>query len=486
MQWKTLHVLVLTLTPHAPAIADEATKTETFDTDPLWQGVNNRSARTHEPVTIRQDFGYSETNKAGGKPGEIGGFISPAGEAAFYGKVIETKSFSEPLSASGTFSAADGAFHLLLGFFNKDTVHEWRTPNTVAIRLNGRGDHLFAYVEYCTSKWRAGGDTTPFPSRVDPETGRQGLIGFPSGGRVHRWTLKYDPAGHGGRGAVTATIDDKSAECLLDEGHKADGATFNRFGILNVIKSADTAGEVYFDDITINGEVERFDRDPRWEGKNNRISYPTRLVRPRFDFGWSPTDIARGKSKGELGGTVFRGDCRYPERLAAYGDAIGPLSWDKPIRASGKVAMTRGVSDSTTLFGFYNSADSLRRNDSQSSGLPECVLGIHIEGPSSDGFCFYPVYRAKGGDSRAGLSKSSPRIYPDGKSHDWRLEYDPAGAGGKGRITITLDGRSDTLDLGDGAKSTGTRFDRFGIVTSWIDGNSQDVYWDDITYTVRQ
>jgi hypothetical protein len=30
------------------------------------------------------------------------------------------------------------------------------------------------------------------------------------------------------------------------------------------------------------------------------------------------------------------------------------------------------------------------------------------------------------------------------------------------------------------------KFDRFGIVTSWIDGNSVDAYWDDITYTVAQ
>jgi hypothetical protein len=30
------------------------------------------------------------------------------------------------------------------------------------------------------------------------------------------------------------------------------------------------------------------------------------------------------------------------------------------------------------------------------------------------------------------------------------------------------------------------RFDRFGIVTTWIDGNAQDVYFDDLRYTFRQ
>jgi hypothetical protein len=48
--------------------------------------------------------------------------------------------------------------------------------------------------------------------------------------------------------------------------------------------------------------------------------------------------------------------------------------------------MTRGVSDSTTLFGFYHSQDSMRKNESQKNGVPESVLGIHVEGPSSEGF----------------------------------------------------------------------------------------------------
>src|SRR5207302_4513691 len=31
-----------------------------------------------------------------------------------------------------------------------------------------------------------------------------------------------------------------------------------------------------------------------------------------------------------------------------------------------------------------------------------------------------------------------------------------------------------------------TRFDRFGIVTTWIDGNAQRLYFDDLTYTCAQ
>ena len=461
-------------------------RTETFDRDPGWLGVNNRSARERDPVTIRQDFGYSRTAHAGGRPGEIGGTITPAGEAAYYGKVIGRKTLDDPLRASGTLACPDGAFHVLLGFYNSGTTNEWRTPNTIALRLNGRGDHFFAYVEYCTSRWRAGGDTTPFPSRKDPATGRTGLIGFPSGGKVHRWAIAYDPQANEGKGAVKATIDDAEAACELGEGHRGDGAAFDRFGILNVVKSADSAGEIYFDDISIGGELESFDEDPRWEGLNNRRTYRSTIVRPWFDFGYSPTSFAGGRSAGELGGTIFRGDCRYPERMASIGDAVGPLTLEKPFRASGKVAMKRGVSDSTTLFGFFSSEDSMRRNDSQTEGIPESVVGIHIEGPSSEGFFFYPVCRSRGGNGRYGDPRASPRILPDGTSHDWALEYDPDGAGGRGRIAVVLDDRRTFLDLDDGVKAAGTRLDRFGIVTSWIDGNRQDVFWDDIEYTVKQ
>src|SRR5207302_2807605 len=128
----------------------------------------------------------------------------------------------QPLSATGTMRFAPGGTHLLLGFFNASTVNEWRTPNTLAIRLNGRGDHFFAYVEYCTSKWRAGGDTTPFPSITDPKTGRRNLIGYPCNQSLN-WTLTYDPKANDGKGVVTATIGNNTAIRNLEESHKPDG-----------------------------------------------------------------------------------------------------------------------------------------------------------------------------------------------------------------------------------------------------------------------
>ena len=462
-------------------------KTESFDHDPGWHGVNNRAARHNQPRMVRQDFGYSSnTNHAGGTAGEMGGFVSPDGQIAFYGQAIEPCDLSQPLSASGKVCLGEGGTHVLLGFFNAQTVNEWRTPNTVVLRLNGRGDKFFAYVEYCTAKWRAGGDTTPFPSVADPKTGRMTLIGFPCNQPL-KWSLAYDPQGAGGRGVVTATIGDSTAVCELEKGHRQDGAKFDHFGILNVMKSADSGSEAWFDDVTIQGGApEDFSQNPGWEQRNNHQTGRARIVRPWFDFGFSETHFAGGRSPGELGGLTFRGDCREANRTACYGDRVGPLSLAKPLRASGKVALRRGVSDSTTLFGFYHSTASMRVNEAQNDAVPEGVLGIHIEGPSSEGFRFYPVVRMSGASGSLGSVRESPAILPDGTCHDWTLSYQPSTTAGRGRVTVTLDKQTTTLDLPPDERRNATSFDRFGIVTSWIDGNSQDVFWDDISYTSAQ
>src|SRR5690349_924780 len=92
-------------------------KTETFDTDPGWDGRNNR-ATDPSPRQIVQSFGFnSSSSNAGESPGEIGGLITPAGEPAFYGKVITPASFNDPLSASGVLNVPQGGGHTLIGFF---------------------------------------------------------------------------------------------------------------------------------------------------------------------------------------------------------------------------------------------------------------------------------------------------------------------------------------------------------------------------------
>jgi len=393
------------------------------------------------------------------------------------------------MTASGTVVVSpggtvdDGAGNTLLGFFNAGTINEWRTPSTIALRLNGRGDGFHVHLEYCTARWRAG--AVFFQDEMGD--GRYKLKRFASGKKQHTWSLAYDPAGNNGGGAITATFDGVPLVCNLDPGHKADGAAFNRFGLLTVMKSADDGGSLWLDDVAIDGARDSFDRDPRWTALGNRKTYLSTNVRPRFNFGYSMTNHAGGKARGEIGGLLFRGDQRYPERMAYYGDRLEALTLDKPLAASGKVTLSRGVTDSTILFGFFHSEGSMKVGPEQASGLPENFVGATIEGPSREGFLFYPSC----GVDREGQGVSPrfeplpPSILPDGKPHDWKLEYSPA-AGGSGRITVTLDGKSTALDLTPEYRAIGARFNRFGFVTTHIDGNGQEVFLDDLTYTFRQ
>ena len=455
-------------------------KTESFDVDPGWDGRNNR-ALDPDPRQIVQNFGFdASSSNAGGPAGEIGGFITPAGEPAYYGQAISSLSLNDPLSASGILNVPEGGGHTLIGFFNADTVNEWRTPNTIALRIYGRGSYFLAYGEYGTGLWRAGGGALG------------GEAPIPTGATDYPFSLDYDPNGADGHGAVTATVGSHTVVIPLEAGHKADGATFNRFGILNVMKSADDPGQLWLDNLTINGEMHPFNTDPGWDQLNNRNTYVSSNVRPRFDFGYSPaTNHAGGQGGGEIGGHTFRGDSR-PEfngsRMAFYGDPLNDtLSLNQPLHAAGKVAFHRGVSDSTTLIGFFHSEGSVRSNAAQNSATPENFVGVAIEGPSADGFYFYPTYgldeegvRADGGRG----TPTPPFIYPNGDSHLWTLDYDPLANGGAGSITVTLDGQAVMLNLDPGHKLIGANFNRFGIITTHIDGSGQTVYFDDLTYTI--
>ena len=437
---------------------------ESFDREPAnWEGINNRS-KAFEPREVLQDFGYDAGKRL------IGGRIQPAGEPAYYAyRLPQPLTLQSDFSAEGSILIPEGGLHFMLAFFNTNTINEWRTPNSLGARINGRGETFHCHLEYCTSRWRAGagvvGVIVP-GERIDAKS-------IPAG-KWYPWRIEYK------RGRAILTLNGEKAEAEVPMEHLKDGATFTHFGVLSLIKTWDSGAEVWIKGPIIDGVKVDLDSDPGWDAFQNRRKYISGDTRPRFDFGWSATHHAKGKMPGELGGLIFRGDCREPARMAAYGDRIGTLTLKAPLRARGKVCMIRGVTDSTASIGFYNSVSSMKSNPSQSSSIPMDFLGINIEGPSSEGFFFYPVFRGHGDNGKAGPSKA-PRIYPDGKPRDWSLEYDPE----KNRITVGLDHQTCSLDLSDSDKQIGATFDRFGICTPWVDGNSVTVFFDDLEYTVE-
>ena len=68
----------------------------------------------------------------------------------------------------------------------------------------------------------------------------------------------------------------------------------------------------------------------------------------------------------------------------------------------------------------------------------------------------------------------------------WSLRYSPRDADGNGRITVTLDGAAQTLDLRPGDRKLGATFDRFGFFNVQSGGHFVYVYVDDVTYTARR
>src|SRR5688572_3824930 len=119
--------------------ADATERWEAFDRDPGWEGRNNRST-AFAPREVIQAFGYCRTAHTGSGRGKIGGLITPAAEPTYYARRIGPRSFEQRLTASGRLACTGRQFHVLVGFFNARTLNEWRTPNTIVLRLMGRGD----------------------------------------------------------------------------------------------------------------------------------------------------------------------------------------------------------------------------------------------------------------------------------------------------------------------------------------------------------
>lgn len=79
-----------------------------------------------------------------------------------------------------------------------------------------------------------------------------------------------------------------------------------------------------------------------------------------------------------------------------------------------------------------------------------------------------------------------PRILPDGNPHDWPLDYTPSAVARRGQMVLPFDGQTVTHSLRTGDWAPGVAFDRFGLVTTWIDGNAQTICFDDLSWTDSQ
>lgn len=72
-------------------------------------------------------------------------------------------------------------------------------------------------------------------------------------GELHHWSLRYDPKAGDGRGEMVAVIDGREQRLPLNEGDRAEGARFDRFGLFN-LQSGGWHTEVYVSDLEYTGQ----------------------------------------------------------------------------------------------------------------------------------------------------------------------------------------------------------------------------------------
>ena len=218
-------------------------KTVGFTDDPHWEGFGNRVSFQDREETGAHWFGFSETNLAGKARGELGGIFWRTEEPfAYYADRVDRLTLNDPLAASGTvaFTVGGPDSAMRIGWFNSGASHEpaGQEPpsNFVGILIEGpsRIGHYFR-----PAYGLAQGAGT---------AAQQGPMIFPSD-RKHSWTLTYDPRANGGNGAIRVTLDDAPVTLILAPGHKAQGASFDRFGVFTV-RTGGGQVKAYFDDLS--------------------------------------------------------------------------------------------------------------------------------------------------------------------------------------------------------------------------------------------
>lgn len=456
----------------ASAPAPGSYRETSFDSDPQWEGVGNRSRKCTSRTFA---FGWSAT-RAGG---QIGGSVSRSSSyQAYYAKVLsETKRLDDPLTASGTIKITNSrSGSVLFGWFNSQTSVDWRPPDSLGMRIDGHGKKASVFVEY--------GTQSTFARSVNATD--ELLTKKP-----YAWTLEYLPdGGQWGVGLLRLTLAGLTSEVSVRPEHRIDGASFDRFGFLNVQLDGRPIG-AYIDSLTLDGEPIELATDPHWEGSNNTlVNAPDCIVRHGQDFGYSAGTQFAGGEPGEVGGLVWRSSKGNDWKATAkYADTTANLGFDDALYAEGSIALERAWADGDVFIGWFNATSTTP--DGQ--GMPLNILAANLGGPSEWGYRLYPLYRSRG-DKRDTFSdaRNAPRLTPKHRVWRWWICYLPT-AGGlqSGRITVGLEDPSGelptttaTLKVSKGAKESGAVLNRFGIRNFEDGGNGVVFYVDDLRYTV--
>jgi len=367
---------------------DSSRRCEDFSSDPHWEGYRNRLLPNPLPIT-RQDFGWCETLRPDGQRGEIGGWIQRSLTPAWFAKVIPPRRLNDKLTASGTFvvSRDEGGSGMLLGWCN-GTSRGWCTPNSLVFQLDGNGGNYWVFYEYSTRHWLTGGGGCTEGSRYQTNPTKS----FRADGTSHAWSLTYDPEGANGDGLMTFVLDGAAYSCALAPGYRADGAEFNRFGLLN-LQITGSGLEASFRDLTLDGRPIDLTTSGGWEARGNQVEFRDRQMRPFHDFGRIPAgEAVKGVSNGAVGGIIWR-----DEKSAYYASNGGPFTLNNELYAAGKIVFSGTGSNSGVYLGWFNSNSKTNKRSSNAEAAQTNLLAILVEGPSRVGHYCRAAYRTTDG-----------------------------------------------------------------------------------------
>jgi hypothetical protein len=264
--------------------------------EPGWEGLGNRCTFVDRDFHGRHSFGYSATNWAGDKPGEIGGTIW-RNEAidplhAYYADEVGRLTLDDPISFSGKLLFVDGATDgdICIGYFNKSqrlaefsggnrdyppdiaeksggrrNVHlgfdtrGGRLPGTMGVTIGGPTRIGFYFASFCAPTTQAAASTN-------------GAVIHPDRKRRH-FSFDYDPKANGGVGRIVCKLDDERFVLdLTPEMRKAD-ASFDHFGISSMRQGGKWV-TVYLDDLTYTARRPADYKPARHEQKITTLTYP--------------------------------------------------------------------------------------------------------------------------------------------------------------------------------------------------------------------
>jgi hypothetical protein len=236
--------------PFAFYVADLTVNGQKLDLskDPNWEGHGNR-IEFAETDFQRCNFGFSETNWAGEKPGEIGGTfyrLEPVDPLhGYYADDIGKLTLDDPISFAGSvcFTAGNTDAGMFFGYFNaqsrKVTITDPKadapSDGLLGIEVDGPTRIGYYFTLHCSPTQATG-------KRVE------GPIFHPTGER-HKFSFDYDPKANDGLGRITLKLDDTPVTLDLTAEQRKSGATFDRFGLASK-RAGGKYVTIYFDDLT--------------------------------------------------------------------------------------------------------------------------------------------------------------------------------------------------------------------------------------------